>query len=144
MEFIANNSKKRVKITPASFKDAMFLKKEAVKCLTNSGALDKIDVNNLSNSDTKGIFDGLANLIISLDTSNGFEKAVFKCLERCIYDDKFAITEQLFDDTPELWEDYYEIVAKCCEVNLSPFFKSLASEFSTRFTNKEEKSQELK
>lgn len=141
MEFITTNSKKSVKINPASFKDAMFLKKEVVKCLTSSGALEKIDVNNLSNTDIKAVFDGIASLIVSLDTSNGFENAVFKCLERCVYDNKFAITQQLFDDTPELWEDYYEIVSKCCEVNLSPFFKSLSSELSTRFKTPEEESQ---
>lgn len=142
MEFITKNSKKSVKINPASFKDAMFLKKEVVKCLTSSGALEKINVSNLSNTDVKNVFDGIANLIVSIDTSNGFENAIFKCLERCVYDNKFAITQQLFDDTPELWEDYYEIVSKCCEVNLSPFFKSLSSELSTRFTKLEDESHE--
>lgn len=142
MEFLTNNSKKTVIINPASFQDAIFLKKEAMKCLTSSGALNNIDVNNLSKTDVKGLFDSFANLIVALDTSNGFENAVFKCLERCIYDNKHAITRQLFDDKPELREDYYEIVSKCCEVNLSPFFKSLSSVFSTRLASKEESSQE--
>lgn len=132
MEFITTNTKKTVKIVPATFKDASDLKKETMKCLNKSDVLKNIDVNNISNTNTKGIFDSLANLIISLDTSVEFENAVFKCLERCIYDDKFSITQQLFDDKPELREDYYEIVTKCCEVNLRPFFKSLSSELSTR------------
>lgn len=136
MEFITKNSGKRIKIIPASFKNAANLKKEALKCLKDTGALDKIK--NLQNIEMSTLLNEIANLVITLDTSNGFEKAVMDCLSVCICDETHAITEQYFNDCPALWEDYYEIVAKCVEVNLHPFFKSLVSECKTRFNQLEE------
>lgn len=141
MEFTATNTGKLVKINPASFKDAINLKKETLKCLKDAGIIEEISFEKLKNINTTDIFTGLSNLIITMDTSEGFENAVFDCLKGCIYDNKHAITSQLFDDIPELQEDYYEIIVKCCEVNLRPFFKSLYSELSTRFNLAEENTQ---
>jgi hypothetical protein len=142
MEFIAKNSGKSIKIVPASFKVAMNLKKEAFKCLNRTNALEK--VKDLKNIELATLFSELANLLVEADTSDGFNKAVMECLSVCICDGSHAITEQFFNDTPALWEDYYEIVANCVEVNLRPFFKSLASELQTRFSNLEEpQAQEL-
>lgn len=136
MEFTAKNSGKKIKIIPASFKNAVNLKKEAFKCLNQTNALDKIK--DLKNIELSTLFSEIANLLVVADTSNGFEKAVMECLSVCICDDTHAITEQYFNDCPALWEDYYEIVSNCVEVNLRPFFKSLVSELQTRFTQIEE------
>lgn len=131
MEFIAKNSGKKVKIIPASFQKAIALKKEAFKCLNKTNSLEKIK--DLKNIDMNTLFSEIANLLVEADTSDGFYNSVMDCLGVCICDDTHAITEQYFNDVPELREDYYEIVSKCVEVNLRPFFKSLASELKTRF-----------
>ena len=136
MEFTTKNSGKSIKIKPASFQCAMRLKKEAFKCLNKTNALEK--VKDLKNIELTTLFSEIANLLVEADTSDGFNKALMDCLSVCICDGTHAITEQYFNDCPALWEDYYEIVSKCVEVNLRPFFKSLASELQTRFNQIEE------
>ena len=89
-------------------------------------------IKDFKNIELSTLFGEIANLIINIDTSEGFNKAVMNCLSVCICEDTHALTEQYFNDCPELWDDYYEIITKCVEVNLRPFFKSLASELSTR------------
>ena len=135
MEFTTQNGNKECIITAASYKDAVALKRAAVKCLLNTDVLKGIDLDNLK--DLKGlnitkVFDVIGQLILNIDVSEDFEKAVFLCLPYCTYDG-IKINSQLFDDIPEIREDYYEIVSKCCEVNLRPFFKSLVSELKQRF-----------
>lgn len=141
IDFVTKNSGKRIKIIPASFKNACKLKVEAMKCLKDSGVLDKLK-ENMGDIQISAILKELAILIISLDTSEGFNNAVMDCLNVCICENSHAITEQYFNDCPELWEDYYEIVTKCVEVNLRPFFKSLSSELSTRFPQIEDSQQQ--
>lgn len=133
MEFTAKNTGKSVKINHASFRDALTLKKETMKCLQNAGIIGDVEFDKVKTMDTSDMFSVLSNLLITMDTSESFEKAVFDCLKVCIYDNKHAITTQLFEDIPELQEDYYEIVSSCCEVNLRPFFKSLSTALETRF-----------
>lgn len=136
-EFVTKNSKKTVKIIPASFKDAVALKKEMLKSLKDAGIIKGITLDSLKNLEVADIINSVATLLISMDISETFDNALFNCLKVCIYDNKHSITQQLFDDIPELQEDYYEIVSKCCEVNLRPFFKSLVSELSTRLNQLE-------
>lgn len=136
-EFVTKNSKKTVKIIPASFKDAIALKKEMLKSLKDAGIIKGITLDSLKNLEVADIINSVATLLISMDISETFDNALFNCLKVCIYDNKHSITQQLFDDIPELQEDYYEIVSKCCEVNLRPFFKSLVSELSTRLNQLE-------
>ena len=142
MEFTTQNGQKDCMITAASFKDAVNLKKAAMKCLLNVDTLKGINFDNLQGLDSSKVFDALGQLIVNMDVSEEFEKAVFACLANCTYDGFFKINMQLFDDKPEAREDYYEIVSKCCEVNLSPFFKSLVSELKQRFKAVTENIQE--
>jgi hypothetical protein len=118
------------------------LKKETLKCLKDAGIIEDVSFEKLKSLNVTDIFTSISNLIITMDTSDGFEDALFDCLKVCIYDNKFGITSQLFDDKPEIQEDYYEIVSKCCEVNLRPFFKSLYSELLTRLSQMEGNIQE--
>ena len=132
MEFKTQNGNVLVEILPASFRDASNLKKAVAKGLTGSNLLDNVNTANLM--DIK--IDSIIQILVNIDTSDEFERAVMECLKCCIYDkgvNNIKITPQLFDDIPDAREDYYEIVTKCCEENLRPFFKSLASEFKTRF-----------
>lgn len=135
-ELILKNSGKTVKIKTASFQNAIKLKKEAFKCLGRTNSLEKIK--DLQNVELKTLISEIANLLVEADTSDGFNKALMECLSVCICDGSHAITEQYFNDCPELWEDYYEIVSRCVEVNLRPFFKSLVSELQTRFNSLEQ------
>lgn len=129
MEFITTNTQKKVVINRATFKEASNLKKEVMKCLLS---LKGIDIFQIQDQDKSKILDVLIELLISADTSEGLEKALFACLARCLYNDFYAITEKFFDDNPDAIEDYYEIAAKCIEVNLRPFGKSLVTEYKAR------------
>ena len=143
MEFVTQNGGKKVEIKEASFKNACNLKKAVMKCLLNTDALRGVNIENLQGVDASKIFDSLGQMLINMDTSEEFDKAIMACLTDCIYDGFFKINEQLFDDKPEAREDYYEIVSKCAEVNLRPFFKSLVSELKQRFqTLNQEENQE--
>lgn len=130
-EFLTQNGNKKVKIIPASFKQALKLKQEALKCITDKNISKGLDLNSTKDGNT--MLAKIVDIISAIDSSEAFNNAVFDCLSCCTYEEFHKITEQLFDDFPELREDYYEIVAKCVEVNLRPFFKSLSSELKTRF-----------
>lgn len=133
MEFITKNGKKEVTINAASFQDAVNLKKTVMECLLDAGIIKNINLESLKNIDTNDLFSKLGELIIKMDVSEDFNKAVFSCLSACFYNGFHKIDNNFFDDFPEAREDYYEIVSKCCEVNLNPFFRSLTSELIQRF-----------
>lgn len=108
-------------IRPASFKDAMALKNAVLKEIAG-GDLD-LGAN-------IGGAEDIVKVFAKVDSSEGVQKALMKCLERCTYD-KARITEQLFDDNHKAREDYYEIIIACAKENLSPFFKNLLTGLSS-------------
>ena len=131
MEFLTQNGNVNVEITAAPTKSAIRLKKEVMRHLKNKGIFDGFNDGTIM--DLK--LDKIVDLLVDIENSDEFEKAVFECLKVCVYDKggkNIRITEQLFDDIPSIREDYYEIISKCCEENLRPFFKSLVSEFKAR------------
>lgn len=132
MEFTTQNGQKEVVINCASFKDASNLRKAVMKSIIESDFSKGLDKGALESLNLTTMLDVGLKLILNADTSEIFEKAIFECLKVCLYDGNHKITSQLFDDIPEAREDYYEIVSKCCEENLRPFFKSLVTEFQTR------------
>ncbi len=133
MEFTTANGQKTVLINAAPFKRISSLRREVMYAFKEAGITKELnDFHNLKITD---IIDKLFDLILNLGISEGFELAVMDCLEGCIYDYRnknIKITPQLFDDLPDAREDYYEIITKCCEVNLRPFLKSLGIVFSTQ------------
>lgn len=142
MEFVTQNAQKTIEIKAASFQDAINLKKAAAKCLFDAGVIKNLDFKGLN---IAAAIDKFAEILFSIELSNEFEKALFDCLRVCYIEEngvKNKITREIFDEKPELREDYYEIVAKCAEENLRPFFKSLVTEFKTRF-NQIAKNQSL-
>lgn len=133
MDIITQNGNKNITIKAAGFQDAINLKKAVAKCLLDAGVVKNLELQGL---ELANLIDKIAELLFSAETSNFFEKALFECLKYCYIEEngvKNKITLQLFDEKPELREDYYEIVSKCVEANLSPFFKSLVTEFKIRF-----------
>lgn len=130
MEFDTTNGVK-VEIKAASWKDACALRKAVEKAMKNTSVWKSFNSTNISLLDVD--LSSLMQIIIDIDISDDFENAIMNCLRYCIYDKggkNLKITAQLFDDIPEAREEYYEIVLKCLEENLRPFFKSLASTFS--------------
>lgn len=133
MEILTQNGNKNLTIKVAGFQDAINLKKAVAKCLLDAGVVKNLELQGL---EFVTLIDKIAELLFSAEMSDDFNKAVFECLKYCYIEEngvKNKITPQLFDEKPELREDYYEIVSKCVEVNLAPFFKSLVTEFKTRF-----------
>ena len=132
MEFNTTNGV-AVEIKMATWKDACSLKKAVAKAIRGTKLFQNFNSNNINLMDIK--LDSLLQTLIDIETSDEFDKAVMDCLRCCIYDKggkNLKITAQLFDDIPEAREEYYEIMTKCLEENLRPFFKSLVSEFSNR------------
>lgn len=135
MEIITKNGQKEVVINAASFQNASNLRKAVMKSIIESDFTKGLDKAALESLNFTSLLDIGLKLIFNADSSNSFEKALFECLKDCYIDEdgiKNKITALLFDEKPELREDYYEIVSKCCEENLRPFFKSLVSEFQAR------------
>lgn len=142
MEFITQSTGVTVEIKPAAFKDVAALRKVIAKNLKLKNIVDGSDSLNLSDIKIGSILD----LLAEIDSSDEFEKAVFECLKVCIYDKggkNVRITPQLFDDLPEIRQDYYEIVTECVKENLRPFFKSLASKFNILLKTIPEENREL-
>ena len=111
-------------IEEAPFKKANALKKAFEEELKN---LD-YDLGGTASLDLNDSIQSGVEFLLSMDTSERFEMAVYDCLKHCTYEN-VIITEQLFDDMKEAREDYYEIIKECVVVNLRPFMKSLSSQF---------------
>lgn len=123
-EFTAASGAK-VKIDLAPFVDAMALKNAITKTLADGGisfgskgiALDTdIDVG------------AMLGHIMRLDSSPEVNAAIFKCLERCTYNN-FKITHDTFEGA-DARQDYYDVVTACVKENIAPFFKGLVSKLN--------------
>lgn len=123
MEFITTNSKKKIKIIPASFEEQLDLKDAFWNVLKENP-----EITNLFKEGDNSLESAIRGILFA-DTSKTFIDKVFECLLSCVYEDARKIDKYLFEDVPELREDYYEIIFECCKVNLTPFFKSLSSAF---------------
>ena len=133
MEFITKNRQMSITIKPAPIKSAANLKKSIAKCLLSAGIIKDLNFQGLNLS---ALLDKAIEVLFSVETSDEFERACFECLKSCHIDKngvKMEITPELFDNDIDLREDYYEILSNCIEVNMRPFFKSLVTEFKTRF-----------
>lgn len=118
-EFLTKNNVKAV-INPAPFAEVMRLKNAIVRELSEVDL--KLETLNI-NSDID--FTSILNAVLRLDSSEKVNDAIFACLSRCTYKNE-KITHDTFEDEKSR-EDYYEIITECVKVNLSPFFKGLAS-----------------
>lgn len=132
LEFNTENQGAKVIINPAPYKNAVALKnvilKEIIKNPLGLKLKETAETKTVLEKelDISDLLDYLKNTVIGIEISEEFNNAIFECLGKCTYDMK-RITPDLFDDLPEAREDYYEILFKCVEENLRPFFKSLVS-----------------
>lgn len=124
MEFETKNSV-NVKINMADFISSMKLKKAIVEAVKESGLdISSVDITNLKS----GAINSIIQAILTADSSDKVEDAIFKCLARCTYNGE-KITKDIFEPL-EARENYYEIIIACLKVNLSPFFVPLFSKFN--------------
>jgi hypothetical protein len=126
---------KELRITPATFDEAMDLK-DAVEDAVKSGKLNidieeaKEGIDNISSvgSINSESLTSLINTILSIDNSKTVRKSMFVCAERALLgNDK--INKDFFEKV-ENREYYYEIMFEIIKVNLMPFFKGLFSKLS--------------
>ncbi len=112
------DSGKLLKITPAPFSDSkavyQALLKE-IKTLKLDADAD-IDVN---------LYKDLFCVALGSDE---LEKAIWKCMERCIYDGH-KITHDTFEDVSAR-EDYLEVLLVVGKSNVEPFMKALMQKSS--------------
>lgn len=113
-EFISKSGAKII-INPASFETAQNL----------WSAVEKI-----ASQENIKVGGGMINLVMAIDSFPEFKQALWPCLIRCTRND-IKIEKSTFEDV-EVRKEYYEIIAPCVEINISPFVESLISEFDKR------------
>lgn len=80
----------------------------------------------------------LQKIICTLEGSKTFNELVYRLLEYCSINN-IPVTRQLFDDKPQLREDYYDLRWEVVKFNLAPFFKRLSGRFLKPLPTVEEK-----
>lgn len=107
-----------IKINIASFEAGNELKRSVLAVVQRSGFKleDLVSDNNL---------DKALNLALLVDGDKDVYNALWDCLIKCTYKGE-KITKASFD-LPEMREQYFPIIAKCIETNLSPFISGLRS-----------------
>lgn len=75
--------------------------------------------------DLETILPLLQQVICELEGSEEFNNIVYNLLRVCTYNG-IVITRQLFNDKPELREDFYTLKIEVIKFNLSPFLKNLS------------------
>lgn len=147
-EFKATNTGNKIIINCAKTREVQRLKNVILKEMKKSPIGIKLTGGENTffekEMDFTGVIDFIKDTLISIETSDEFNEAIFECLKYCTYKTVYKIDEALFDNeqVPEAREDYYEIIIACLEENLRPFFKSLISMWKTH-TNIVESIQKL-
>ena len=124
-------------ITPASFAEAMALKKAVADAVRSNGLdldLSGVNINGedpmSSEVDGKTVGNLLEN-ILALATSPVVTDQLFICAARAVLEigkEKHKIDRDFFEDVDHR-ELYYPIMLEVLKVNLGPFFKNLGSLF---------------
>lgn len=114
-----------LRITPASFAEAVALQRAVGAAIKGSNISLPEDANI---GDASINISEIMDLVISVGISPEVEEAVFVCAKRALLGTKKIDRE--FFETVENREHYYPIMLEVARVNLSPFFKNLASMFT--------------
>lgn len=129
VEILTTNNVKAV-IELASMREALHLKRVVFKELSKAGidldGLLSLKGQNLKDLDTNDMnLNSLVSAVFSIIGSEELDNALIECLSRSRYN-REKITLETFEDE-KAREDYYEVLMKCAEINLTPFFKGLVS-----------------
>lgn len=128
-----------LRITPASFEDAIDLK-DAIEESIKAGKLNlDLDTSNKEVDTDKDIMSlsevspesitSMINTLLSIDNSKRVRAALFRCAERALLgNDKI---DRDFFEKIENRQYYYEIMFEIIKVNVIPFFKGLFLKLST-------------
>jgi len=119
-------------VTMAPFEDACVLRDAVIKEVRGQGitipqrALEKDIESWKEDTELMSIF---LDKIMAVAASREVKDAIFRCFERCKYNE-VKVSKDLFND-PKLEEqareDYYPMCMRVMEVNLKPFFKKVSS-----------------
>lgn len=140
-DFEAQNTGNRIVINCAPIKDVLLLKKVIANEIKKNPFAFKLkgDAELLVDKeiDLACILEFVKNTLLSIDSSDEFDEAIYNCLKVCTYKTTYKIDKELFDNPqiPEAREDYYEIILACIEENLRPFLKSLISMWKMHVQN---------
>lgn len=115
---------KELRITPASFDDAMALQKAVGRSLKGS----KIEIpGSLDDEVTSDLLSDIVNMVLSVAVDDEVEAALFTCCERALIGEE-KIDRDYFEDADNR-QYFYPIMIEILKVNLAPFFKNLLSSF---------------
>ncbi len=115
---------KELRITPASFDDAMALQKAVGRSLQGSKLELPGSIDEEMSTDT---LSDVINMVLSVAVDDDVEAALFKCCERALVGDE-KINRDYFEDADNR-QHFYPIMIEILKVNLAPFFKNLLSSF---------------
>lgn len=126
---------KPLRITMASFSNAMALKKAVERAIKQEKLEFSFDVKSLS----EDAMPSLIQLLLSVDSSDAVEDALFACCASSIFGADSAqekVTRDFFEKE-EHRQYYYPIMIEILKVNLGPFFATLGSLLSNLGVNQE-------
>lgn len=109
-----------LKITPASFAEAMALQKAIGRALKGT----KLELpEDIKAELTTDMLSGIIDAVLGVATSDDVETCLFECAKRCIVGtDK--IDREFFED-PENRQFFYPVMVEIIKTNVGPFFKGL-------------------
>lgn len=109
-----------LKITPASFAEAMALQKAIGRALKGT----KMELpEDIKAELTTDMLSGIIDAVLGVATSDDVETCLFECAKRCIVGtDK--IDREFFED-PENRQFFYPVMVEIIKTNVGPFFKGL-------------------
>jgi hypothetical protein len=118
---------KELKITLASFNEALNLQRAIGKELAQSNS--KFDIDSLTDGkiNDDSVLEFL-KILINIGISKEIEDCIFICAERAMWGTEKVDRE--FFEKEENRQYYFEIMFEIAKVNISPFFRSLLSRFS--------------
>ena len=139
-----------VDITVSDYSTAFELSRAILKAIRQGGIGGKLpesitsaSLSDLSNYDVKDL-GGMADALIDVITSPEVEVLVFKCMERCTYDDRSKGPEKISRATFEPTErrgDFPFIAFEVAKENIRAFVSHLASGLKGVFQTKKKTSR---
>lgn len=133
---------KELKITPASFKLAMDLRKSIIRALKSAGININVgddftidEENPLNSKIPDGTVSSLIGSVLSIIGSDDVEEKLFFCAENRALFGEDKVSRDLFED-PENRQYYDRIMLEVAKVNIEPFIKGITSQLSGRVLEK--------